>query len=97
VREADDIIQILSHFRGTQLLSRPQAAAAGEPENLRDLKDIKGQESAKCALEVAATGGHHMLRLETRRPSGKEKAGGPQCEARRAHRLFPPVSCQPAV
>jgi magnesium chelatase family protein len=28
-----------------------------------DLRDIKGQESAKRALEIAAAGGHHLLML----------------------------------
>jgi magnesium chelatase family protein len=66
---AENIIQILNHFRGTQLLSRPVATTAGEPEGLPDLRDIKGQESAKRALEVAAAGGHHMLMRITWGPS----------------------------
>ncbi len=37
---AENMIQVLNHFRGTQLLSRPVAATAGDPEGLADLQDM---------------------------------------------------------
>jgi magnesium chelatase family protein len=55
------IIALVNHFKGTQLLSEPQPMKANDLAALPDLRDIKGQETAKRALEVAAAGGHNML------------------------------------
>lgn len=60
---AQSLIQIANHFKGTQVLSRPQPKVQARQDGLLDLRDIKGQESAKRALEIAAAGGHHLLMM----------------------------------
>ena len=58
---AASLIQLANHFKGTQVLSRPQPKILEVKGAASDLADIKGQESAKRALEVAAGAGKSML------------------------------------
>ena len=82
-----DLLQIVNHFKGTQVLSRPRPGETVDGASLPDLRDIKGQESAKRALEVAAAGGHNLLMVG---PPG----AGKSMLAQRLPSILPPMDAR---
>ena len=83
----ENLIQIINHVKGRQVLSRPKPGVAAEAETLPDLRDIKGQETGKRALEVAAAGGHHFLMVG---PPG----AGKSMLAQRLPSILPPMDAR---
>jgi magnesium chelatase family protein len=60
---APSLLALINHLRGQQVLPAPKAQVAEDRASYPDLAEIKGQESAKRVLELAAAGGHNLLMI----------------------------------
>jgi magnesium chelatase family protein len=85
-----NLIALTNHFKGKQVLSPPVPQVYEPAPSSLSWSDVKGQETAKRALEIAAAGGHNLLM------SGPPGAGKSML-ASRLSSLLPPLEAEEAL
>lgn len=87
---AATLADVVRHYTGQSPLAPAEPGEVIPDSSGRDLTDVKGQERAKRALEIAAAGRHHLMMVGT-------PGSGKSMLAARLPGLLPPLTAQEAL
>ncbi len=90
VLAAGSLADVVRHYTGQSPLTPAEAGEVSHRNGTRDLREVKGQERAKRALEIAAAGRHHLMLVGT-------PGSGKSMLAARLPGILPPLSAAEAL